>query len=208
MSHLYFIRHAQSEANRQRIMGSRLPVSLSEEGRADAELIATRFVPTVPIHRIISSPLPRAIQTAGPFSRLYGLPIEEDERIIEQDVGVFSGMSYDMLQTFPSYEADPMARWQWIPEGGGESYEMIARRVSSFLSSLEKEPQDKNILVVTHAVALRMIRGALENTLPQYPQRFPNNGEIWATEFQGLGIAHEIESIFLGQSTEKHRDAE
>ncbi|AEC02830.1 histidine phosphatase family protein [Parasphaerochaeta coccoides] len=208
MSRLYFIRHAQSEANRQKIMGSRLPVSLSEEGKADAVLIASRLKPMVEIQRIISSPLPRTLQTARPFSAAYGLPVEPDERIIEQDVGIFSGMSYDLLKTFPSYEPDTMARWDWLPQGGGESYRMIAERVSLFLKDLEKEDMDRNILVVSHSITLRIMRAVLENTLPTYPRRFPKNGEIWLTEFTSLGKVHEVESLFLGTGNAMRRDAE
>lgn len=208
MSRLYFIRHAQSEANRLKIMGSRLPVPLSEEGKADAALIARKLKSSVDIHRIISSPLPRALQTAEPFSKEYGLTVEQDERIIEQDVGIFSGMGYEHIKTFPSYEADPMARWDWIPQGGGESYRMVAERVTSFLKDLEDGDSDRNILVVTHAVSLRLIRGALENTFPTYPRRFPNNGEIWLTDFTTIGKFHEIESLFLGSGDAQRRDAE
>ncbi|MDC7241319.1 MAG: histidine phosphatase family protein, partial [Spirochaetales bacterium] len=87
----------------------------------------------------------------------------------------------------------------WIPEGGGESYAMIADRVKSFFSSFDPE-DDRNVLVVTHAVTFRLIRAVLENTLPLYPESFPNNGEIWKVDFRGVGKRHEIESLLLGNS--------
>ena len=59
---------------------------------------------------------------------------------------------------------------------------------------------DKHILIVTHAVVFRLLRAALENSLPIYPKDFPNNGEIWKVRFQGLGFHHDIESILLGDS--------
>jgi len=77
---------------------------------------------------------------------------------------------------------------------------MIADRIISFFNSLEEKNSDENILIVTHAVSFRLIRAVLENTLPEYPKAFPNNGEIWKVDFTAVGDFHEIESIFLGNS--------
>jgi broad specificity phosphatase PhoE len=94
---------------------------------------------------------------------------------------------------------DRSKRWRWIPEGGGESYEMIANRLVPFFQSLESLEGD-SILFVTHAVTLRLIKATLEQTLPDYPLNIAKNGEIWKVEFTGLGNIHEIDSIFLGGS--------
>ncbi|QQO11042.1 histidine phosphatase family protein [Breznakiella homolactica] len=201
MAVLYFIRHAESEANSKRILASQLPFPLTEEGKREAELIASQFREITGLDRIISSPLLRAVQTAEPFGRRYGLPVGQDIRLAEQHLGIFSGMTYDEVKSEPDYRQDPMDRWNWVPRGGGESYEMIAQRVCNFLSEFNGDAgNNKNYLIVTHAVVFRLIRGALENTLPGYPKAFPNNGEIWKVDFTGLGNKHAIESLFLGNS--------
>jgi broad specificity phosphatase PhoE len=200
MSTLYLIRHAESEANSTRILASRLPFPLTEAGKADADLIAGELKKKVQINRIISSPLIRAKQTAESFESVYNLKIEENERIIEQDLGIYKGLSYDQVKEMKAYEADPLKRWNWIPEGGGESYAMIADRIISFFRDLEENNANENILIVTHAVSFRLIRAVLENTLPEYPKSFPNNGEIWKVNFTAVGDFHKIESIFLGNS--------
>lgn len=200
MSTLFLIRHAESEANRQRILASRLPYPLTDAGKADADLIARELKERVRIDRIISSPLVRARETAESFVQSFELPLEEDRRITEQDLGIFKGMSYDEVKKKNFYETNPLKRWNWIPEGGGESYSMIADRIVSFFRDLENSPHDENILIVTHAVSFRLIRAVLENTLPEYPESFPNNGEIWKVKFGKTGDFHKIESLFLGNS--------
>ena len=200
MSTLYLIRHAESEANNSRILASRLPFPLTTAGKADADLIAGELKEAVQINRIISSPLIRAKQTAESFSSVYNLTIEEDDRIIEQDLGIYKGLTYDQVKELDAYEADPLNRWDWIPEGGGESYSMISERIISFFSQLESRRIDENILIVTHAVSFRLIRAVLENTLPEYPKAFPNDGEIWKVDFTAVGNFHTIESLFLGNS--------
>jgi len=198
MNYLYFIRHAESEANKKRILASRLPFPLTEAGREDARRIAGELKEIVPVSRIISSPLLRAKQTAEAFSAVYGIPVSFDERLSEQNLGAFSGMSYDEVKLLPDYQPDPLLRWDWIPRGNGESYAMVAERVQNFLDSLSGE--QGHTLIVTHAVVFRLLRAVLECTLPRYPEKFPNNGEIWKVKFQNTGVPHEIESLLLGNS--------
>ncbi len=205
MNYLYFIRHAESEANKKRILASRLPFPLTEEGQEDARRIASELKELVAINRIISSPLLRAKQTAEAFAETYELPIALDETLSEQDLGPYSGMNYDEVKSEPEYQADPLLRWDWVPGGIGESYAMVAERVSSFLETMKQDAPDwdkpdRHTLIVTHAVVFRLLRGVLENTLPEYPRNFPNNGEIWKIRFQGVGFHHRIESILLGES--------
>jgi broad specificity phosphatase PhoE len=199
MKTIYFIRHTQSEANLKDILASRQDFPLTEKGRQDAVVIAAEFKDVAQLDRIFCSPLIRAQQTAQPIAEAFGLNVETDERITEQDLGVFSGMTYAELDHRPDYMHERSKRWKWIPEGGGESYEMIANRLEPFFQSLESLKGD-NILFVTHAVILRMVKATLEQTLPGYPREIAKNGEIWKVQFAGLGNIHEVESIFLGGS--------
>ena len=200
MSTLYLIRHAESEANKKRILASTLPYSLTEDGKTDADLIASQLKEIVTIDRIISSPLIRAVETAESFEKVYNLQKEMDERISEQDLGIYKGMNYDEVRNQNQYELNPKKRWNWIPDGNGESYSMMAVRINSFFTDLAESCEELNILIVTHAVSFRLIRAVLENTLPDYPEKFPNNGEIWKVEFTKIGNFHNIESIYLGNS--------
>ncbi len=199
MKTIYFIRHAQSEANLKDILASRQDFPLTEKGRQKAVVIASEFKNIAQLDRIFCSPLIRAQQTAQPIAEAFGLDVETDERITEQDVGVFSGMTYAELNKHPDYMRERSKRWKWIPEGGGESYEMIANRLEPFFQSLESLEGD-SILFVTHAVTLRMVKATLEQTSPDYPCEIAKNGEIWKVQFTGLGNIHEVESIFLGGS--------
>lgn len=201
MSNLYFIRHAESEANKKRILASRLPFSLTEDGRNDADLIASELKEKIALDRIISSPLLRAVQTAGAFGSLFGIDIETDDRLTEHHLGDFSGMNYDEVKNLEGYENETLKRWSWFPKGGGESYSDVAGRIKSFFYSIEDLPSEANILIVTHAVALRLIEAVLKNTLPEYPAAFPNNGEIRSVRFTKVGEVHDIESIMLGNSS-------
>ena len=88
---LYFIRHAESEANVKNILASQQDFPLSKKGMDDARQIAEKFSVTNSVDQIISSPLIRAVQTAQPFSDIFNIEINTDHNLMEQHLGRFSG---------------------------------------------------------------------------------------------------------------------
>lgn len=194
MPELFFIRHAESKANEQDILAGRLNFPLSERGLKQAKETSEKFCSTFKIDRILVSPLLRARQTAEFFEKCTGLQAEVKEELTEQNIGIYSGMSYKEINGAEGYVHDRSARWNWIPEGGGESYYMIARRIEPLLKELSVIGYKSRILLVTHAVTLRIFRGILEATLPKYPLTIPANAEVWEVSFSKLGMAHHIKT--------------
>jgi broad specificity phosphatase PhoE len=197
---LFFMRHAESTANKNRILASQTDVSLTPQGMQDAYDIAREFLKDHTLDAIIVSPQLRACQTANPFEKMSGKKAEIDKAISEQHFGRFTGKSYDDVRLESSYEKDVTKRWNWIPDGGGESYKMLASRITPFFERFEILDDSSNYLIVSHAVTLRIIKGFLENILPLYPKKIANNGEIWQVDFKGLGTKHVVKSLFFGNS--------
>ena len=215
---LFFTRHAESTANAAEVLASQMAYPLSENGKKSAEIVAADFKENIlgkkNIDKLLVSPLARALETAEPFSRMLDVPIECEPRLVEQHIGRFSGMAYSELPHQPDYEFRKDKRWEWIPAGGGESYEMIAERVTSFFYDLENTyasilhsvSGNKTFLCITHGVTLRLIYGLLKNSFPEYPSWLAHNGEVWEVTFKGVGVNHEIVRHFPGDSDEKdHR---
>lgn len=198
MKILYFVRHAQSEANVNDILASQLDIPLSEAGREDVNQIASKLKKISKLDRIISSPLIRAKDTASSIATRFNIPLETDARIIEQDLGIFSGMSYKELKLRNDYMHDRSKRWTWVPDGG-ESYKMVAMRLDSFFKALYTA-EAKTILCVTHAVTMRIMKAYLQKTLPKYPLTIANNGEVWKCEWHGLESKCDITSLFLNDN--------
>ena len=206
---LFFMRHGESEANREDILASRRDFPLTDRGKKDAEEIAGEFRDALgPPTLIISSPLLRARQTAEPFCRLFGLEAALEPAVTEQELGAFSGMTYAEIEKAPGYETDRTKRWDWVPRGGGESYAMIAERIKPFFLAMEEKAQremDSAVLVVTHAVTLRLIRAFLEKTLPDYPREIARNGEIWEVDYRRAEDKYSLTIHFFGEAA--HRDS-
>ena len=117
MKKLYFIRHAQSEANVNAILASQLDFPLSEVGRKDAIQIATKLPKIANIDCIIKFTLNTSNGDSFTYCKTVNIPIETDERILEQDLGIFSGMSYKELEHRDDYMHDRSNRWNWVPPG-------------------------------------------------------------------------------------------
>jgi broad specificity phosphatase PhoE len=80
---------------------------------------------------------------------------------------------------------------------------MIAQRLEPFFALMEERasqnPQQA-LLVVTHAVTLRLIRATLEKTLPLYPSEIARNGEIWEVDFIKAQSKYELTIYLMGEA--------
>jgi broad specificity phosphatase PhoE len=99
MQHLLLIRHGQTDANAQGVIQGHLPTPLNEVGREQSRLLGRRlreYQP--PVERILSSPLPRALETAEIVADCLGLRVETDEAWVERHFGSQQGLVADLLQ--------------------------------------------------------------------------------------------------------------
>lgn len=200
MTTLFLIRHAESVANAANLLAGRKDFPLTATGKSDAAALADVFASSRTVDAIWCSPLLRAQQTAAPFVLACDAPLRLDERLQEQHLGRFSGLSYPEVEADPAYCRQRNARWDWVPDGGGESYRMIAERVESFLQELREHcvsEQLQQVLLVTHAVTLRLFRACLENTLPRYPETIAGNGEVWSALLTPDGVPSVVETVGL-----------
>lgn len=75
---LYLVRHAESMGDALNLIEGRADFPLTEKGKNRAEDLAEHFA-SVPIDRILSSPLSRSMQTANIIGRRLNVPIIECE---------------------------------------------------------------------------------------------------------------------------------
>jgi len=144
---IYFIRHGESEANRQGVF-ARDDVTLTIKGINQVKKAAKQILSQkILIDVIISSPLRRAAQTAQIISDLIGLNkenIKYDWRISEYLVGEMAGQPEKGTSSLDLISAQ-----------GAENPFRFKKRVESFLNQYQNSQQ--NILVVSHTGVGRMI---------------------------------------------------
>ena len=155
------IRHGKTALNNARIMQGRIDCPLNEEGTEQASVVAQALKDSgIAFTRVYSSPLTRAVQTAGIIAG--GKDIITDERLMEMDYGPYEGTDLndlppELVRFFGDFANEP------APEGM-ETLGSVKARMGSFLEELRASPPEGNVLISTHAIAMK---GALEYLTPE-----------------------------------------
>lgn len=153
---IYMARHGQTQWNAENKICGRTDLPLTELGRQQAEKLADNAADKN-IGLIVVSPMIRAKQTAQAVADRYNLPMVIDERLIEQDFGIYEGMD----RGTPGFLAGK--RQFCAKHPGGESMMQVAQRVYNRLDDIRKNHFDKNVLVVCHTGVCRVARTYFED---------------------------------------------
>lgn len=157
-TNLYLIRHGESVANVEPIIGGpRGDVGLTARGRAqaaalEARLAASDLRPDV----LYASTLPRALETAEYVSRALDLPFVPDDEWHELRPGDADGLAHE--EWFARF-GGPLGRdvdtnpYQPFATGG-ESWATFLIRVGAALDRLVKRHTDQAVAVVCHGGVL------------------------------------------------------
>lgn len=189
----YFVmRHGQAESNQLGIIDSRLDSKhgLTELGVQQVNENA-QFLKDQNIDIIICSPLLRTRQTAELVKEIieYKGEIIINDQLRESNPGEkYQGTLWsEYLKKFNNY-----TERYTLENQEGETYRDIKIRVMDTLYQLEKEYQNKNILIVSHGgPILNMITGShgiIESQIPDTIEEvnYPKNAEIRELDFVPL----------------------
>lgn len=160
----FLIRHGATDNNRAvppRLQGRRTDPPLSAEGleqsRRAAEALAAE-----PIACVFSSPLLRARQTAEAIAMPRGLEVEIDDGLIECDVGLWEGLSWEEVQErYPEAHAQFHRSPVENPYLGGENLLAVQSRVVPVIDNLLATNLGRAIAVVAHNVVNRCYLAAV-----------------------------------------------
>ena len=150
---IWFVRHAQSEYNEQRLFTGWHDPELTDLGLSAASDLKDTLS-SVKFDYIYSSPLKRASTTAISIVGDSSL-IEYDDRLKERSYGDWSGLKKAEIKEQVGETEFVAARRGWDTKPpNGESLKDVSNRVESFINSL---PSNGNILVVSHGNTIRAI---------------------------------------------------
>lgn len=150
----FFVRHAAHDGVGGFLAGRMEGVRLGAAGRDQAKRLGERMT-RERLDAIYSSPRERARETAAAISLVCGL----DEPVItealdEVDFGVWSGLTFDVLDTDPDWR-----RWNTIRSlartPGGETMLDVQRRALSLVEMLLRDRAGKRIALVSHADVIK-----------------------------------------------------
>lgn len=143
MTHVYFVRHAQSDKS----WNDDRTRPLTELGWSDRKKVS-EVLAKVQIDHFYSSPYKRSVDTISDCAGFLNMEIRTDERFRERQVGE-NGYGIDILEK----------RWEDFNfyEEGGECMASVQKRNIEALNELLAEHKDENIVIGTHGTALSAI---------------------------------------------------
>nr|WP_313657806.1 histidine phosphatase family protein [Achromobacter ruhlandii] len=161
MTEIWFIRHGETDWNRQRRLQGWQDIPLNEFGRNQAGLLASRLredARNTPIDAIYSSDLLRAHATATPVSEQLDLRVRIEPGIRERGFGVLEGLDLDRIDVLaPEAAAAWRSRDPLRALDGGETLGQFQSRVIATVDDVASRHIGERILMFTHGGVLDII---------------------------------------------------
>jgi probable phosphoglycerate mutase len=157
---LLLIRHGQSVGNAEHRMQGHFDAPLTELGRKQARALAARLLREGwAFDAIYASDLSRAAETAAILGAAYGLPVVEDARLREYDLGELNGIVWQELEDrYPEIWDGLHLRRDWVPFPGEEGPDAFHARLASMLTHISsKHGESETVAVVSHGASLGMV---------------------------------------------------
>ncbi|MFL1997495.1 histidine phosphatase family protein [Lysinibacillus irui] len=160
---IYLLRHGETNYNREGRYQGQLDSPLTELGREQVQQHA-RMLKTLigdaTDWKIVTSPLGRAMQSTALLCETIGYDVndvEQDHRLTEVAVGQWAGLTMAEIQhTWPDLLADTDVFNWYFRAPGGERYEAVVSRLTSWLEDIQ---QYSKLIVVSHGLTSRILRG-------------------------------------------------
>ena len=157
MTEFIFIRHGETDWNRQQRFQGQIDVPLNDLGQTQARRLGARLAEE-PAEHLICSDLQRAQQTAAPLAAAWQAAPVLLEGLREQCFGVLEGLDV------PTIKARHPDLWlQWLEHRadfalpGGESLQQFHARVMAAVQHLAEQHPGRRLAVVTHGGVLDML---------------------------------------------------
>ncbi|MBI2110935.1 MAG: histidine phosphatase family protein [Nitrosarchaeum sp.] len=167
MGSIIFLRHGQAKNNLERILTGRTPgVPLTEKGIDQAEK-AAKFLEHMNISAIYSSPIERARHTAEIVGKHNSIDVTIDDRLIELDMGKFTGVPYDEI--FNSHGNVFMKFYNGeleIAHNGVETFSEVKKRILGIVDHVIENHPDQNVVLVTHMDPIKAMLSTVVDLTP------------------------------------------
>jgi broad specificity phosphatase PhoE len=144
---IYLVRHGRTALNANGQLRGHLDPPLDEVGRAEAKALASVIAPFEPV-LVVSSPLLRAVETAGAIADECGLTAEVDDRFVDRDYGSYAGKRVE----------DVVAQWGSLSNAPGvESVQDIVARAKAALDDVVRRVRPEPAVIVAHDAINRLL---------------------------------------------------
>jgi ribonuclease H / adenosylcobalamin/alpha-ribazole phosphatase len=158
---LVLVRHGSTAHSAELRFSGRNDLQLNDVGQWQASMLAARDFGKV--GAVVSSPLPRAVQTAEAIAGARNLRVDVVDGFVETDFGVWEGLTFaEATETDP----DVVRAWRRSPDTappGGESFAAVGVRVEQARDAVVATHPESTVVVVSHVTPIKwLVCAALE----------------------------------------------
>lgn len=154
---IYLIRHGLTESNRKKIYAGWGEEPLIQEGIDDL-LQTARKLKELEIKKIYSSPIQRAVQTAGYIKRFLKVTVEIEDDLKEMKMGPWEGLSEEeVAEKFPQEWKIWNSRPSALKINGRETLKELQLRALKAVKKISDNSKGTRILAVTHVALIRVL---------------------------------------------------
>lgn len=155
-THLYLVRHGETDANRLGYVGGSTDDALTEKGHEQAVKVAAHLGELLgDIHALYASPLKRAHQTAGYIGESLGATPTIIDDLQEWHAGDWETLEYADIPAQPEFDHAALTDPGFAPPNG-ESLGAVQARVVKVLEELHAQHPGETVIVVSHGSALAL----------------------------------------------------
>ena len=191
MTRLFIVRHAQATGNQEKRFQGSTDNDVSEYGRLQLAALSARCH-SLPLDRIYTSPLLRAVETAKAVDAGRGIAILERNELREIDCGVWEGMTWDSIRRQRAAEFET---WTSKPHEfqapGGEAMSSVFSRMNHVFREILEDNPGGCVAIVSHGCAIRnlmcRIHGRPFEQLSQTP--WMDHAAVTAVEDSAAGLS-------------------
>jgi broad specificity phosphatase PhoE len=156
MTTFLIIRHGENDCLQRGILAGRTPgTHLNSAGRHQAEQLAD-WLQRRTVHRLFSSPIDRARETAEPAAAKLHLPLQILTGIQEVDFGDWTGKSFEELGKIEGWK-----KWNTFRSAGqvpnGESMLDVQTRVVAEIERLRRLYPEQTLALFSHGDPIRAL---------------------------------------------------
>lgn len=183
-THLYLVRHGQSEGNAALRFGGHSDTILSPLGEKQA-MVTARYLASRKVSVIYASDLPRTMQTARALADLTGLEIHSSPAFRERNVGVIAGLTFaEAEEKHPREYAALIHREFDFVMTSGESYRQMLKRATAELDDILATYAGERVAVFSHTGTICLLILHLLGSLD-----LPEPRPVWIAT-RNCGVAH------------------
>lgn len=157
MTRVIFVRHGETNWNKELKYQGHTDTVLTETGRRQAALVAARLKDE-PLAAVYSSDLSRALTTAEAIATPHGLTVAGLPELREIHFGDWEGLTYEGISSRWPQEYDQLfLRTDEVRIPGGETFREVKERAAGAVIRLVEDHPGQTIAVVSHGGTIRTV---------------------------------------------------